>query len=104
MKTFALAQWLNSRIRLSISGVVPVCKDITRTLSQSMDRTLPLGTRIKMRFHMLFCVYCRRYEKHLKYIRVAVRGLADHANEISSAKLPADAKARMKAALQKESK
>jgi hypothetical protein len=51
------------------------CKDVTQLLSQSMDRSLPLGKRIGVRLHLLICKFCARYERQLALIRETVRHL-----------------------------
>ena len=104
MSIFATAKSLKSIIRMSIAGVVPPCRDITRLLSQSMDGVLPFGTRVKIRFHLLFCIYCSRYKKQLQFIRRVSRSMQDHVARISGAKLPADARERLKQALKNEPK
>jgi hypothetical protein len=52
------------------------CKDVTRLISESMDRSLPLGKRIGVRIHLLMCQLCARYEQQLLLIRETVRRLA----------------------------
>lgn len=52
------------------------CKDATKLLSEAMDRTLPLGKRIGVRLHLVFCKWCARYERQLLLIRETVRRLA----------------------------
>jgi len=64
-----------------------------------MDRPLPLTTRIKLRIHYLMCSFCERYAKQLKYMRQVAREFPEKIGETSQAKLPADAKQRMKEAL-----
>ena len=51
------------------------CKDVTRLISESMDRSLPLGKRIGVRVHLLICKFCARYERQLILIRETVRHL-----------------------------
>jgi len=51
------------------------CKDVTRLISESMDRSLPLRKRIGMRVHLLICKFCARYERQLLQIRDLVRQL-----------------------------
>ena len=51
------------------------CKDVTRLISESMDRSLPLRKRIGVRFHLLICQFCARYERQLALIRETVRHL-----------------------------
>ena len=52
------------------------CKDVTRLVSESMDRSLPLGKRIGVRLHLLICKFCARYERQLLVIRETARRLA----------------------------
>lgn len=49
------------------------CKDVTRLISESMDRSLPLGKRVGVRLHLLICKFCARYERQLLLIRDTVR-------------------------------
>jgi hypothetical protein len=51
------------------------CKDVTQLISESMDRSLPLGKRIGVRIHLLMCRLCARYERQLLLIRETVRRL-----------------------------
>jgi len=52
------------------------CKDVTKLVSESMDRSLPFGKRIGVRLHLLMCKFCARYERQLLLIRETVRRLA----------------------------
>ena len=52
------------------------CKDVTKLVSESMDRSLPLGKRIGMRLHLLNCKFCAGYERQLLLIRETARRLA----------------------------
>ncbi len=64
-----------------------------------MEKQLPLLTRAKLRIHFLMCSFCQRYMEQLKYMRNVAREFPDKIGEVSDAKLPLDAKERMKAAL-----
>jgi len=52
------------------------CKDVTKLVSESMDRSLPLGKRIGVRLHLLICRFCERYRRQLLLLREAARHLA----------------------------
>jgi len=65
------------------------CKDVTRLISDSMDRSLPLGKRIGVRLHLMICRFCVRYERQLQLIRDTVRRIADPPDP--PAALPLDA-------------
>ena len=66
-----------------------------------MDKELPLTTRIKLRIHYLMCSFCQRYMKQLKYIRQVSREFPEKIGEVSDAKLPTEAKERLKEALRR---
>ena len=64
-----------------------------------MDKELSLITRIKLRIHNLMCSFCARYAKQLKYMREVAREFPEKIGEVSDAKLPTEAKERLKEAL-----
>ncbi len=49
------------------------CKQITGKISESMDRKLPLLERMGIRFHLMMCKLCTRYQKQLRFIRETLR-------------------------------
>ena len=76
------------------------CKQISELVSQGMDCKLPLRRRIGIRFHLMMCKFCTRYQKQLHLLRDAARQLAKAGD---TRRLPhglsKDAKERMKNAL-----
>ena len=48
------------------------CKEITTLVSESLDRRLPFGERLAVRFHLMMCRFCSRYRKQLLVLRVVV--------------------------------
>ncbi|HEU5312256.1 MAG TPA: hypothetical protein VFU08_00420 [Candidatus Udaeobacter sp.] len=93
--------WLQLQIVLLICRFTPTCPEVIRILSLGMDKDLPLITRIKLRIHYLMCSFCERYAKQLKYMRTVAREFPKKIGEISDAKLPTEAKERLKEALLK---
>jgi hypothetical protein len=53
------------------------CKQISRLISDSMDRQLPLTTRMGIRFHLMMCALCRHYRKQLLYIKNILHNTPD---------------------------
>ncbi len=88
-----IAGWLIS--------LTPSCKEMTRLLSESMDRALPLRTRVAMRLHILFCTWCEQYRHQLLFIRDAIRRHPDklEEQEASTQTLSPEARERVKQAL-----
>jgi hypothetical protein len=63
------ANWVKTKFVQTVVKLTPHCHDITRLLSESMERPLPLRTRVLIRLHFSICVWCERYARHLKYLR-----------------------------------
>ena len=49
------------------------CREVSRKVSESMDRSMPLSQRMMIRFHFMMCKYCARLQKQLLCIRLALR-------------------------------
>src|SRR5215472_8436216 len=71
------------------------CRQVTRLVSQSMDARLPWYQRLAVRFHLLYCVWCRRYKAQIQFLRKAAKGLAMEAAGASAPKLSDEAKGQM---------
>lgn len=85
-----------------LSRLMLTCQDMSRLLSDAMDRTLPLHVQVRMRMHLLICKLCRRYKQQLALIRDVLRiggttlSDRDHSEQPS---LSPEAKARIQRAL-----
>ena len=53
------------------------CRESARLLSQAEDRTLPFGERVALRVHLAICDGCRNVGAQFKFLRRAVRALAE---------------------------
>ena len=47
------------------------CKEVSKMVSESMDRKFPLHHRILMTVHLFMCRYCNRFKKQLLILRNA---------------------------------
>jgi hypothetical protein len=63
-----------------------------------MDARLLWHQRLAVRLHLLYCVWCRRYAAHIKFLRKAARGLV--LKDVSPPKLSEGAKERMQKRLE----
>ncbi len=52
------------------------CKEVSRKVSESMDRDLPAHHRLLMHLHLMMCRYCRRFQDHLLIMRRALKSEA----------------------------
>jgi hypothetical protein len=84
-------------------GLTPPCNEVVKLVSEDMDRPLPLGTRLKLRLHVLICDACRRYRQQLRAIRDALRQNPDRVlGREPSAGLSPEARERLAQALRKK--
>ena len=51
------------------------CKEVTRLVSQGMERRLPFGRRVALRVHFSICAGCTNFSKQMAFLRQAVRDL-----------------------------
>jgi hypothetical protein len=65
-----------------------------------MDDKLPWHQRLAMRFHLLYCVWCRRYAAQIQFLRRATRQLAAEPVDTAGPNLSEDAKEEMRKRLQ----
>jgi hypothetical protein len=65
-----------------------------------MDASLPWHQRLAVRFHLLYCVWCRRYAAQIHFLRKATKVLAVEASDASGPKLSAEAKEQMRKRLE----
>jgi predicted anti-sigma-YlaC factor YlaD len=45
------------------------CKEVSRLVSDSLDRRLPFGQRVGVRLHLLMCNMCRAYRRQILILR-----------------------------------
>ncbi|MFV1960131.1 MAG: zf-HC2 domain-containing protein [Planctomycetota bacterium] len=49
------------------------CADATRRLSEALDHPLSWSERLWLRFHVLLCGACRRYERQIRAVDSLLR-------------------------------
>lgn len=84
-----------------LARITPRCTDVTRLVSESMDRMLPVLTRIKLRLHLMICDGCAQYRQQLLNIRQALQRPTTPSKDQRQDKPPLSpaAQARLKEAL-----
>ncbi|WP_298860612.1 zf-HC2 domain-containing protein [uncultured Gimesia sp.] len=78
------------------------CKEVSKLISESLDRKLPLRQRIALKMHLVLCRFCRRFRKDLQYIRGHIRQQTDDVS-IYEEKLSDIARDRIQRLLDSES-
>ena len=56
------------------------CKEATRLASLQLERKLSRWERIQFRFHLAFCIGCRRAEKHFAFMRQVTGSWMSHSD------------------------
>lgn len=80
------------------------CKEVTRMVSESLDRKLPLYQRIGVRIHLLMCKFCSRFKKQLLFLRETIRLHVERGKDTElSTKLPPEARERIIKSIQNNS-
>jgi hypothetical protein len=72
------------------------CKDVSRLVSESMDRRLTWRQRYGIRFHLLMCRYCSRYQKQMRLLRRLLRQQAETPQDSSLPALDEAGKDRLR--------
>lgn len=57
------------------------CKEVTRLVSEGLDRRLGFGERVALRAHFLMCKGCRNFEDQMARLRQAVQQLSRSEDE-----------------------
>ncbi len=70
----------------------PNCAEMSRLASRSLEQSLSLRTRLKMRLHYLICAWCKRYFKQLRFLHEAAPRFDEHADHLPSRSLSAEAR------------
>ena len=52
------------------------CKEVSRLVSQGLDRELALSERAALRLHFFICEGCRNFNHQMHFLRRAMRELS----------------------------
>jgi hypothetical protein len=76
------------------------CREASRLASESLDRRLPLTSRIRLRLHLMMCHYCRRFSAQMRMLKTwSLRIDLWHQDRFPEAQLSETARARIRQAL-----
>jgi hypothetical protein len=80
---------------------LPTCKETVALMSQSLERPLTLRERVLLKLHLWVCIWCVWYLEQLRLMRAALQTRAAQVliNDSSAPTLSAEARARIKRAL-----
>ena len=49
------------------------CREVTRLVSQGLDRRLSFGERVRLRLHLAICEGCVNFKRQAEFLRLAVK-------------------------------
>lgn len=77
------------------------CHEVSRLVSESLDRKLPFRQRLGVRLHLMMCRLCSRFLKQMKFLREAAHrlGEAEDGHNFSKVVLPSEARERIQSAI-----
>ena len=79
------------------------CREVTKLVSESLDRELPLWVRMGIRFHLLMCKLCPEAKKQILFLRQAMSHfMVERDLPGSKISLSPEAKERIKLALKEK--
>jgi hypothetical protein len=88
---------LKHSIRYYLLRTLPTCQQTVERISDSMERSLSIRDRIRLKLHLWICVWCQWYIEHLHIIRETARAKAEEpADVISGHSLSGEARERIR--------
>jgi Putative zinc-finger len=51
------------------------CKEVSRLISEGLDRSLPNPERARLRYHFVICQTCRTVDEQMQFLRHAMKQL-----------------------------
>lgn len=76
------------------------CKEVSLLLSRACDERLPWRVRLAVRVHLYYCRGCRRFAKHLLFLRASARRFTEQLDAASQHVLSEAARRRIRAAME----
>lgn len=71
------------------------CKQASELISQSLDQPLTWSSRIQLKFHLLICKYCARFNQQMHAMKLALNTLRSAIEDDESITLSVSAKKKI---------
>ncbi|HUT93915.1 MAG TPA: hypothetical protein VMY37_30910 [Thermoguttaceae bacterium] len=78
------------------------CREVSKLVSESMERKLPFGTRMQVWMHLMLCRFCAGFARQVRFLRRAARQSPERlagSPSTPETTLSQEARERIKAAL-----
>lgn len=60
------------------------CKEVSRLVSEGLDRELPLEEQLRLKAHLVICRGCRSLADRMAFLRRAVKKIVDREDSSKS--------------------
>ena len=87
----------------AIARITPSCQHMSRLCSESLERNLSMGDRMRMKMHCWICSWCIDYSKQVHKVSSTVHQEAESLAELKNDQLSDECKARMRTIMVKSS-
>jgi predicted anti-sigma-YlaC factor YlaD len=51
------------------------CKEVSRLISQGLDKAMPDRERARLRYHFVICKACRTVDEQMQFLRRAMKSI-----------------------------
>ncbi len=75
---------LKHAVRYWLLRRLPTCQNTVEMISQSMERSLSLGERFKVKVHLWICAWCQWYLEQLHLIRDTARAKGSESPDLNT--------------------
>jgi hypothetical protein len=66
----------------------PNCREAARLMSERLDRPLNMAERLALGVHLRVCEACPRFDAQMRFLRGAMRGWKEQAEDGADERLP----------------
>lgn len=83
---------------------MPNCKEMTKLISDSLERKMSFRQLLELWVHIMMCGMCRRFRSNILELRKRVRGstdLLEPADSVST-RIPPETKARLEELIKRQ--
>lgn len=93
----------DSKNRPGLRRLLLECRDVSKLITRSVDEPPSLVERLRVRWHLLTCRFCRRFEKQIFWLHGIFRSSSDPDSPINGDErcLSDEARERIKEALKR---
>lgn len=88
--------------KLRKASFMLTCQETSELVSQSLDNPLSFTARLKLKFHLMMCSACHRFNRQLWQLRRAILGAVNRTEHDTSITLSPEAKTKIRHTLANE--